>query len=431
MSFRPCWQVPLIVLPFLFAAPFVSARPSPNVINDGDFEDFTRQTYSGAPGETVEDWSFVKRRHSPRTEAEIAASADPIWAWKFHPQFDLGRWIPAKFGAGDQNVYPPHGGITNYDAPRPFYQQETLSWAQEVNPFNISLDPYRPDNHALENVYEFSWFGQFVQAPQNQAPGHAQLDFDYFLKHWVPPNQPDTRLYLMAFVFGVPTEGLPTWQQAWGPKMHSPGTVPTGPNAPQGWQLLFQSPLWSNASEGRPSGFVNITAPGYDDEIWRTYSDGVEAVVNPTTGQTIYSDGSFSIPAIFPYYYVEFLLASYDPGYYYWWFYAGKPSDEFSAAVDNVALQFAITDIPGDFNQDGLVNVLDISPFVTALLNTEDYLAQHPWANPLSLDPNGDGLFNALDIQPFVNLLIGAPVPEPQMLLTLALAWLLARSRRH
>lgn len=195
--------------------------------------------------------------------------------------------------------------------------------------------------------------------------------------------------------------------------------------------LLFASPLWSNQFGGGAEGWVNINAPGYNSDIWHTYSDGVATIVDPQTGSTGFSDGTFCLTATFPYYYVEFALASYDLGYYYWWFYGGKPSNEFSAAVDNLSLRFTLPDIPGDFNQDGLINALDIHPFILALTDPPAYQSQYPWAHRPSLDPNADGLINALDIQPFIQRLTAPPVPEPAnpFLLLPLLARLPARLR--
>ena len=50
----------------------------------------------------------------------------------------------------------------------------------------------------------------------------------------------------------------------------------------------------------------------------------------------------------------------------------------------------------GDANQDGVVNFLDISPFIT-LLSSEDYLVE--------ADTNQDGFLNFLDINPLINIL--------------------------
>lgn len=52
----------------------------------------------------------------------------------------------------------------------------------------------------------------------------------------------------------------------------------------------------------------------------------------------------------------------------------------------------------GDVNGDGVVDLLDVAPFVEAVASGT-YIAQ--------ADINGDGMVNLLDVQPFVDLLIG------------------------
>ena len=52
----------------------------------------------------------------------------------------------------------------------------------------------------------------------------------------------------------------------------------------------------------------------------------------------------------------------------------------------------------GDVNQDGLINLLDIEPFVT-LVTLGQFQAE--------ADTNGDGVVNLLDVEPFVDLLTG------------------------
>jgi len=50
----------------------------------------------------------------------------------------------------------------------------------------------------------------------------------------------------------------------------------------------------------------------------------------------------------------------------------------------------------GDVNQDGIVNFLDISPFITRL-SVGTFLAE--------ADIDGNGIVNFLDISPFIVLL--------------------------
>ncbi len=70
------------------------------------------------------------------------------------------------------------------------------------------------------------------------------------------------------------------------------------------------------------------------------------------------------------------------------------------AGVDGVSIQLVNCDdnnvLPGDVNLDGVVNLLDVEPFV-ALLTSGEFQAE--------ADINMDGVVNLQDIQPFVKLL--------------------------
>ena len=54
--------------------------------------------------------------------------------------------------------------------------------------------------------------------------------------------------------------------------------------------------------------------------------------------------------------------------------------------------------LPGDVNVDGVVNLLDVGPFVDAI-STGTFINQ--------ADVNQDGVVNLLDVAPFVDLLSG------------------------
>lgn len=59
----------------------------------------------------------------------------------------------------------------------------------------------------------------------------------------------------------------------------------------------------------------------------------------------------------------------------------------------------------GDMDSNGVVNNLDIAPFVLGLTNVTSFEAQFGYSPILPGDINSDGLFNNLDIAPFVQLL--------------------------
>ncbi len=83
------------------------------------------------------------------------------------------------------------------------------------------------------------------------------------------------------------------------------------------------------------------------------------------------------------------------------WFAEGagwQGGNDESWAIDNVAVTLTGTTILGDVNLDGVVNLLDVQPFVE-LLTSEEYQTE--------ADTNQDGFLNLLDVQPFVDLLAG------------------------
>ena len=60
----------------------------------------------------------------------------------------------------------------------------------------------------------------------------------------------------------------------------------------------------------------------------------------------------------------------------------------------------------GDANCDGVVDFLDINPFVLALSDPQTYQTLYPGCFPLN-DINGDGRVDFEDINPFVAVLSG------------------------
>jgi hypothetical protein len=63
--------------------------------------------------------------------------------------------------------------------------------------------------------------------------------------------------------------------------------------------------------------------------------------------------------------------------------------------------------MPGDLNCDGIVDFVDINPFVLALSDPAGYQAAFPQCDTLNGDCNGDGYVTFEDINPFVAILSG------------------------
>ena len=64
---------------------------------------------------------------------------------------------------------------------------------------------------------------------------------------------------------------------------------------------------------------------------------------------------------------------------------------------------------PGDMNCDGLVDVSDIAPWVTAVLNPSSYSAAFPNCDITLGDLNGDGRIDGRDIRGLVAAILGGP----------------------
>lgn len=409
----------------LMASPMALAALSANLIGGGDFEDPSTTAFVGASG-TVVDYKYWKREHSPRTQAEIEANTAPVRAWQFHRDYDLGRWMPV-WGVRTDDSYDAQRGIGTFAQPRTYWS-ESGGWSEKVNYVNVSVDPENPGNHVMEGVAFRSWIGMFIQAPANQVPGLARFDFDYYLKYWIPPGVSDGPNGMQAVIYGVPESALPTWDMRWGP-----GTTTAVGFGPAGSTKLYSTPLWANWVYPNPHytayGAIDIRAPEFPAGQWQSLSDGVTAPI-PGTQETRYTDGSFQIDEVFPYYYIEVWLCTYSESHEYFWMYGRRPTDVFTVAIDNVSLRVT-TLLRGDVNLDGLVNALDISPFV-ARLTQGSYQAE--------ADINGDHLVNALDISGFVTCLVnggcagqgGSLVPEPASMLSLVwLVWVASGRRRY
>ncbi|MCC7145421.1 MAG: hypothetical protein IT443_03170 [Phycisphaeraceae bacterium] len=382
---------------------------SSNLLPNGDFEDFTKTTYTADSGESTLDWTGFKYEHSPRTAAEVTANANPVRAWQFHPDFDLGRWIePWGTTSADR-------GITNWDDPRAAYALGNF-----VSTQNISEDPLNPGNHVLDGVRFRTSVGIFIQAPAAHVAGTAEIDFSYYWNNWtgLPPGDPESHaasIFSMT-VAGVNQADLPTWQDRWGPNAWQ------GDWGPAGAVLLWNSPNWSEWGwEGPGSEEPEIHSLGNQ---WNSFSAD-----HPDRVQ-------FDISTPYDYYYMEINQITYAESHPYFWLYGGLPSDSFALGVDNITLKVSVQGpsfIPGDFNGDGVVTLSDINPFKLALTDTAAWQAQFPEVVLADVDPNGDGVITLSDINPFKAILTGgsdAIIPEPASLSLLAVGALALLRRR-
>ncbi|TWT41125.1 M-protease precursor [Phycisphaerae bacterium RAS1] len=94
--------------------------------------------------------------------------------------------------------------------------------------------------------------------------------------------------------------------------------------------------------------------------------------------------------------------------------YDGLPVS-FDANGDGVPDECQPGTTRGDLNCDAVVDVLDINPFVLALLDPAAYAAAYPDCDASLADINGDGTPNVLDINPFITLIIGSSeIPSPR-----------------
>ena len=171
---------------------------------------------------------------------------------------------------------------------------------------------------------------------------------------------------------------------------------PTGTNA---WQ-------WFGTMSVAPNGRIDVVwndtrnDGGYDSELYYSYSHD---------GGVTWSTN-------------EALSPAFDP--HLGWPQQQKIGDYYDMVSDNSGAHLAYCatfngeeDVYylyiehaylGDLNCDGVVNSLDIDPFVLAMTNPVEYGLQYPDCDIMYGDTNDDGSINSLDIDPFVVLLSGS-----------------------
>lgn len=372
MSLRSVMVGGLLVV-LLFGAQSLQAGLSANILSNGDFES-TGYIKTENLGTGKRPWQF-NSNYTPAEQAAIGRAND------------LGYWI------GD------YSGISMWDDPRARFAQTQIPLGTgDVNTPNRSAGN---GGHMLETVGFRSSVIQVVAAPANQGTGTASISFDYFWKQWsTDPNGP-TRFRVQVFGLSALPEMIDT---SWLDNDNTMGGV-------TGEALLWSSPFWDTEWTDWVDPVWHITTPP-DPPAWQNYS------------------ANFNLTQTYPYYYIRYHGVTYHEGHPYFWQQNGVPTDTFALGWDTVSLRLPLAVLRGDVNLDGLVNALDISPFVTRLTQGQ-YQAE--------ADINEDSLVNALDISGFVQCLVNgacagvagvAAVPEPGSAALLALAGLLVLRRR-
>jgi hypothetical protein len=86
------------------------------------------------------------------------------------------------------------------------------------------------------------------------------------------------------------------------------------------------------------------------------------------------------------------------------------PQSIVESGLDTLHITSAPAELPhglGDLNCDCSLDAFDIEPFITALVEPQNYPNQYPGCDLMLADINGDGAVDSFDIEPFINLLVG------------------------
>lgn len=367
-----------------------AAVMSPNVIVGGDFESI----------------NAIKTLDCPRTQAEIDEGRNPVRAWQFHPGgiaaenaggytigqafSDLGKWI-GQYGIGTED-FPPR-------------QQWPYPSAYATNRSLVERDGQA--THVMDGVMFHASFSQVMAAPDTHVAGAATIDFSYWFNRWQDAYGLEGDSTLHVWIGGLTS--LPTYADRAGAIFG--GNLDGSETGSGGkWSLspLWDSPNWtlwpwSGIGSDKP-------AVGSQGLAWHELSADYP------------SSATFTIDTPYPYYYISIYqsvaTSALDP------FWEPLVSSRMAVAVDNIDLRLPLAPV-GDCNLDGLINALDIAPFI-------QYLTSGNYRRVC--DVNQDGVCNTLDINPIIILLTGGQggqqeVPEATTagLLAIGLAVFLGR----
>jgi len=415
------------------------AATSPNVFVDGGFEDLSK----------------LKNQTSP----------DGVLPHKFSRQYDLGMWLGFW---GPPSVEGGLGGFSTYDDPRDMaidaagnnngYIDRGFEGviADDIGNMNRSVDPTDPGNHVMEIL--MFWgpaFAQWVEAPPNQIPGHIRVQFDlhatdgYSAETWgslhvygmngLPPND-GSFFDVGSSTFGplngdIPEGGEELFNYTYGEWMEGNGDAVTWPEVP----LFDYLDVWHHVDTDTYQLMPDPT-PGNEGQM--TPGDPDTGIPDYSWWNTHLVNQSVDDTQLYDYYVVINYWQSYPPEDVYDFLWGRRVSED-RTVMDNISLTVE-TSVPGDFNNDGIANLLDINDFVKAIIHFNDgagsYMDTYPYAHIPTIDPSqgaeaGDPYINLIDIPYFVSIVTGgageaAALPEPATLGLLAIGGLALLRRR-